>query len=161
MTSLRQLAIALLGALLAYYEIFRWIPLGRWNWQFHFPVTNDQFYPDLVIGALLLWFLWSFTRQSRPGMITACVLLSLWVVVHLFDWWIPYLRNLPQNGGRYSFYRPHTQLLPVIGHHYPPDAGHAILDLILYPTCLVALFATLKSRSPKTVPIRANPRDPR
>ncbi len=145
MSNLRQPAALLLGALFLYYEIFRWLPLGRWNWQFHLPVSNDQFYPDLVIGALLLWFAWSFARQSRPGMVTASVLLSLWVVVHFFDWWLPYLRDLPQNAARFSFYHSHTQLLPVFGHHYPPDGAHTILDLILYPTCLVALLATVNS----------------
>ncbi len=151
MTNLRQLAAVLLGALFLYYEVFRWLPLGRWNWQFHLPVSNDQFYPDLVIGTLLLWFTWSFARQSRPGMVAASVLLSLWVVVHFFDWWLPYLRDLPENAARFSFYQPHTQLLPVVGHHYPPDGAHTILDLILYPTCLVALLATAtpSNRSPK------------
>ncbi len=149
MPSPRQLAAIALGLLLLYYEVFRWAPLGRWNGQFHFPVTNDQFYPDLVIGAPLLWFLWSFARASAPGMITACVLLSLWVVVHFFDWWLPYLRDLPQNAGRFSFYQSHTQLLPVIGHHYPPDAAHTILDLILYPTCTIAVFATATRKRPK------------
>jgi hypothetical protein len=146
MTTHRQLAAILIGTLFVYYEIFRWVPLGRWNWQFKLPVVNDQFYPDLVIGALLLWFTWSFAQNSRSGMITACLLLTLWTVVHLFDWWIPYLRDLPQNAARYSFYKPHTQLLPVIGHHYPPDAGHAVLDFILYPTTIVSIFSTTSNR---------------
>ena len=144
MPSTRQLAVALLGALFLYYEVYRWIPLGRWNGQFHLPVTNDQFYPDLVIGALLLWFLWSFARASKPGIVTACILLTLWVVAHTFDWWIPYLRDLPQNAARFSFYASHTQLLPVVGHHYPPDAGHAILDFLLFPTWVAVLIATIR-----------------
>lgn len=148
----RQLASAALTVLFVYYEVYRWVPLGRWNGQSHFPVTNDQFVPDLVIGALLLWFTVSFARGSRSGMITACVLLGLWVVVHFFDWWLPYGRDLPANAGRYSFYASHTQLLPVVGHHYPPDAGHAVLDFILYPTWLLALWATLTTlKRPKHV----------
>lgn len=142
---------ALLGlvCLFLYYGIYRWIPLGQWNAQFHLPVTNDQFYPDLVIGALLLWFIWSFGSRLTAGMIAACVLLTLWVVMHAFDWWIPYMRDLPQNAARFSFYQSRTQLLPVVRHHYPPDAGHAVLDFLLYPTWLLTLFATLISRKRK------------
>ena len=146
MTQHRQLAASLIGLLFVYYEIFRWLPLGRWNGQFSFPVTNDQFYPDLVIGALLIWFTWSFAKSRRAGMITGCILLTLWTVLHFFDWWLPYFRNLPQNVGRYSFYQPHTQILPVMGHHYPPDAGHTVLDFILYPTTIFALFSIARSR---------------
>lgn len=140
----RQRAALAIAVLFTYYETFRWVPLGRWNWQFSVPVKNDQFYPDLVIGVLLLWFIVSFWRGRRGGMITAAVLLTLWVGVHAFDWWIPYARDLPSNADRYSFYQPHTQLLPVIGHHYPPDAAHAVLDMILYPTWLLALAATVR-----------------
>jgi hypothetical protein len=71
-----------------YYEVYRWVPLGNWNWQFTFPVINEQFYPDLIIGLLLLWFAWSFATRRRVGMCAASILLTLWVVIHLFDWWI-------------------------------------------------------------------------
>ena len=142
---MRKLASIAITTLLVYYEIYRWMPLGRWNWQFSMPVQNDQFYPDIVIGILLATFTWCFASNRRIGMLLASTLLTLWAVVHAFDWWIPYANDLPQNAGRYSFYQPHTQLLPVIGHHYPPDAGHAILDFILYPTVCLAIAATIRS----------------
>jgi hypothetical protein len=41
------------------------------------------------------------------------------VGVHFFDWWLPYLQSSASNYSRFSFYAPHTQILPVIGHHYP------------------------------------------
>lgn len=145
--SLGKLAAIWTGTLFLYYEIYRWVPLGRWNWQFAFPVTNDKFYPDIAIGILLLWCTYSFASRERVGMWTASALLSLWVVVHLNDWWIPYARSLPGNIGRYRFYQPHTQLLPVFGNHYPPDGGHALLDFILFPTTLVAIWATLRHTS--------------
>jgi hypothetical protein len=69
-------------------------------------------------------------------------LMALWTVVHLFDWWIPYATNAPENQGRFSFYSQRTQILSVIGDHYPPDAGHAILDFLLFPTLALALIAT-------------------
>jgi hypothetical protein len=169
MSSLRRTAVVSLGILFAYYEVYRWIPLGKWNWAFAFPVDNDQFYPDLVIGALLLWFCWSFWRAKMLGMWVGAVLLSLWfcwsfwrakmlgmwvgavllslwVVVHCLDWWVSYARSLPANAGRFSYYQAHTQILPVIGNHYPPDAGHTVLDFILFPTCLLAIAAVVRNR---------------
>jgi len=130
-------------ALFTYYEVYRWVPLGRWNWQFAWPVNNDQFYPDIVLGVLLVWIAWSFARIRRVSMWIGTSLLALWTVVHLFDWWIPYAKNSPDNQGRFSFYSQHTQIFPVIGDHYPPDAGHAILDFLLFPTLALALRATI------------------
>ena len=143
MTRLDKLASVCMGTLFLYYEVYRWVPLRKWNGQFKFPVINDQFYPDLIIGLLLLWFAWSFATRRTVGMSTAAVLLTLWVVIHLFDWWIPYARSLPQNIGRYHFYQQRTQVLPALGYHYPPDAGHAVLDFILFPTCFIAVLATI------------------
>jgi hypothetical protein len=80
-------------------------------------------------------------------------LLALWTVVHIFDWWVPYAKNAPQNLGRYTFYSKRTQILPVIGSHYPPDAGHAILDFFLFTAFALALTATitnLRSRRPSS-----------
>ena len=80
-------------------------------------------------------------------------LLALWTVVHIFDWWVPYAKNAPQNLGRYTFYSKRTQILPVIGSHYPPDPGHAILDFFLFMAFALALTATitnLRSRRPSS-----------
>ena len=105
-------------------------------------MQNDQFYPDIVIGLLLMFFVVAFFRSWRPAMWSAVALLGLWVGVHFFDWWLPYMQNSASNYARFSFYAPHTQLLPVIGHHYPPDGGHALLDFLLYPTWFVCLVAS-------------------
>jgi hypothetical protein len=139
-------AVLLLSLLLLYYEVYRWIPLGRWNWQFRWPVQNDQFYPDIVIGLLLIFLLVAFLRGWGAGIWVGVALLGLWVCIHFFDWWLPYLQSSASNYSRFSFYAPHTQIFPVIGHHYPPDGGHAVLDFLLYPTWLVCLLAALYSR---------------
>ena len=136
-----RVAAALVALLFCYYEVFRWIPLARWNWQFSWPVVNDQFYPDIIIGGLLLLFVLVFLKNWRWPMWLAVVMLGLWVIVHFFDWWLPYAKDSTGNFSRYSFYASHTQILPVVGHHYPPDGAHAILDLILYPTWMVCIAA--------------------
>lgn len=137
----RRVAVILLLLLFIYYEVYRWTPLGRWNWQFRWPVQNDQFYPDIVIGILLIFFLTAFIRQWRVGTWLCVPLLGLWAGVHFFDWWLPYFQNSASNYARYSFYAAHTQLLPVVDHHYPPDGGHAVLDFLLFPAWIACFLA--------------------
>jgi hypothetical protein len=145
-----RLAVISIASLFCYYEIYRWIPLGPWNGEFHWPVSNDQFYPDIVIGLLLLLMIWSFRRQRIVGMWIGVMLLTLWLGVHLSEWWIPYVRGTgPDRDSFYHFYGYHTQILPVIGSHRPPDGGHAILDLFVllaFAFCFVAAFANSRGR---------------
>ena len=103
MSTKSRIAIALLSILLMYYEVYRWIPLRRWNWQFHWPVQNDQFYPDIVIGFLLALFIFAFLRSWRPGMWVAVALLGLWGCAHFLDWWLPYMQSAASLYPRFRF----------------------------------------------------------
>ena len=144
MPKINELAAASIGLLCGYYEIYRWMPLGPWNGSFHWPVENDQFYPDIVIGALLLWTLAAFWRKRVIGMWVGLSLLMLWIGVHLFDWWIPYLRGTgPERESFYRFYGSRTQILPTIGSHHPPDGGHAILDCLVLLAFILSTSAAL------------------
>jgi hypothetical protein len=68
MRSLNKLTIFFIALLFVYYETYRWIPLGAWNGEFRWPVTNDQFFPDIVIGLLLVWSGYVFWAGRRKGM---------------------------------------------------------------------------------------------
>jgi len=65
MTSSNRLAVVSTTVLFCYYEIYRWIPLGPWNGEPRWPVRNDQFYPDIVIGLLLLWMIWKLYAPTN------------------------------------------------------------------------------------------------
>jgi len=82
----------------------------------------------------------------------AVVLLSVWVAVHLHDWWIPYIGGTgPERDGFYSFYGNRTQVLPSFGRHRPPDGGHAVLDLFVFAAFLSALVSSvIASRTVKS-----------
>ncbi len=150
MTSSNRLAVVSTTVLFCYYEIYRWIPLGPWNGEPRWPVRNDQFYPDIVIGLLLLWMIWNFMHQRIVGMWIGTALLTLWIGVHLNDWWIPYARGTGVGrDGFYRFYSSRTQVLPVIGNHHPPDGGHTILDLLVL-VVFVLSFAAAFANSRKT-----------
>src|SRR5437660_12812205 len=86
-----------LTTLFAYYEVYRWIPLGPWNWQFAWPVNNDQFDPDIIIGLLLAWMAWTFARMRRVSMWIPSSLSALCTFFHVFDCWIHYESNTTNN----------------------------------------------------------------
>jgi hypothetical protein len=67
-------AAFLLFLLLFYYEVYRWIPLGKWNWQVRWPVQNDQFYPDIVTHSQSIAKL--FRRRLGFGLGASCVVPS-------------------------------------------------------------------------------------
>jgi len=141
----RRIAVVALGVLFVYYEIYRWIPMGRWNGEANWPVHNDQFYPDIVIGLLLVWMISNFWRGRRVAMWVGVGLLTLWVVVHLSDWWIPYIVGTgPERADFYRFYSSRIQLLPSFGRHRPPDGGHAVLDGFVFLALASCLWASLK-----------------
>ena len=153
-----RVGVVFIALLFSYYEIYRWIPLGSWNGEFHWPVSNDQFYPDLVIGLLLLWMISTFWRRRIVGMWIGISLLTLWLGIHLSDWWIPYLRGTgSEREGFYRFYSSRTQILPVIGRHHPPDGGHAILDLFVLSAFIFGLraaFVDSRKRIRPELPIK-------
>ena len=51
----KQTSDPFIGLLFRLLRNIRWIPIGNLNGEFRWPVTNDQFFPDIVIGLLLVW----------------------------------------------------------------------------------------------------------
>ena len=146
-TTLRRASVFFLAILFLYYEIYRWAPLRAWNGEFYWPVHNDQFYPDIVIGALLIWIMFSYYKRRIAGMWIGVALLTLWLGIHLHDWWIPYIKGTgPERAGFYQFYGSRTQLLPAIGNHHPPDGGHTILDVLVAGAWIVCAVAAIRTK---------------
>jgi len=140
--------------LFLYYTVDRWTPLGNWNWEHSWPVHNDQFSLDIIVGLVLLAALISFRASFRPGMILGTALLGLWVYFHLQSWWLPYFRGVTSRRAIafHEQFLAHTQVLPRVGNHFPPDAEHTFIDLFVFPAflfCLVATLGSLVRRSPQ------------
>ena len=146
--STRKLAAACIAVLFVYYEIYRWIPLGRWNAPY--PWADGTRIADIVIGILLLWFAWSFVSAQRIGMWTTVTLLYALAALDLWGWWVRYAQSLPNQVHAYDWYAMRTQILPIIGYHFPPPAGQVILDLILFPTALIVMMAAVRYKRDDT-----------
>lgn len=144
---LRRNAIFAILVLLCYYELYRWVPTGHCNGQFHWPVKNDQVYPDIVIGVVLITIAWA-VAQTRPFLIViGAALLALWTIVHVFDWWLPHIRGTgPGHPGYYHYIHGYTQILPIAGNHYPPDGGHAVLDFLIWIALIGILTVVINDK---------------
>jgi len=79
----RTYAVWSLIVLFLYYDIDRWTPLGKWNGEYRWPVHNDQFYLDLVVGAIVLGATFCFRSTFRPGMVLGTAPMGLWTYFHL------------------------------------------------------------------------------
>jgi hypothetical protein len=142
----RNYAFWSLILLFLYYNIDRWIPLGQWNGQSTWPVNNDQFYLDLIVGVILLGSIYSFRWNFRPGMVLGAALLGLWTYFHLQTWWIPYFQGVtsPRAIAFHAQFLGHTQLLPTYGNHFPPDAEHTFIDIFVFPAFLLCLIDAVR-----------------
>jgi hypothetical protein len=145
--SLRKVSVFCLAILLLYYQMDRWAPLGAWNGEFRWPVHNDQFYSDIVIGIVLLWMIRSFYKRQIVGMWVSVALLTVWLGVHIQLWWIPYVRGTAaEHAANYPLYGSHSQILPAVGSHHTPDIEQAVLDLLLFVTSVVCALAAFRTR---------------
>ena len=137
--------------LFLYYDIDRWIPLGNWNGEHHWPVHNVQSSLDIFVGAVLLVAIFSFRANFRAGMILSTAVLSLWVCDHVWEWWVRYFRGVtsPRSIAFHVSLLEHTQVLPRFGNHFPPDAEHVFIDFFLFPAFFFSLVATTRSLVPR------------
>lgn len=133
--------------LFLYYNIDRWTPLGKWNGEHRWPVHNDQFYLDLVVGAVVLGAIFGFRSNFRLAMILGTALLGVWTYFHLQTWWIPYFRGVtsPRAISFHAQFLGHTQVLPKYANHFPPDAEHTFIDVFEFPAFALCLIATVRS----------------
>jgi hypothetical protein len=141
----RNYACWSLVLLFLYYQVDRWTPLGNWNGEHFWPVHNDQFSLDIIVGLVLLAALISFRANFGAGMVLGTALLGLWVYFHLQSWWLPYFRGVtsPRAIAFHEQFLAHTQVLPRFGNHFPPDAEHTFIDLFVFPAFLFCFVATL------------------
>jgi hypothetical protein len=134
-----------LAALFTYYAIDRWLPLGAWNGQRGFPVDNDQALLDVITLAVLAVGLISVRAGNRPGMVIVTAGLGLWTYFHLSLWWWHYLVGVdPADRAFHDQFLAHTQILPRVGDHLPPDGEHAVIDFLLLPATVLTLYATIE-----------------
>jgi hypothetical protein len=141
-------AMAAQLALLFYFELCVFVPLGDWNAQ------NGKMGPGLTAGNLVLggaiggaqlllliatvwrirWLLWI-------GLLCD----SLWLLAHIHGLWFPYFFGAsPRYAEMYArVFSNTTKLLPNSGNHLAPDAMHIFIDVFLVAT-IVTLVSFIR-----------------
>lgn len=146
MTS-RQTSIWSQIILTVYLQAFMWLPLGHWNGKFEW-INSDYF---KMFAGYLLWALFGiisiigFTKRWIALMIFGLIFHLVWFIMHAFDWWIPYIQGASQE--RLEWYkRDFSQTyywLPKINNHWPPNAGHVVIDILLIVVLISGLNYTI------------------
>ncbi len=140
MTS-RSVSLSSQIILTLYLQVFMWLPLGHWNGKFDW--INFNYFQSFA--GYLLWALFGmisiigFASKRIVVMIFGLIFHFVWLIMHTFDWWIPYIQGASPE--RLDWYRRDFgqtyYWLPKINNHWPPNAGHVVIDILL----IVVLFS--------------------
>ena len=148
-------AIAAQLALLIYFELCVFVPLGRWNDQTGHSAGFSA--GNLAMGAaiglaqllLLAGTIWQLKWLLWLGLVGD----GVWLLLHIQSLWMPYIVGAsPQYVAMYDrVFSRTTKVLPSFGAHLAPDAMHIVIDLLLAAvlTTLIIYMRSLKSQ--KTV----------
>jgi len=130
-------------ALVVYFQIIVWFPLGEWNHQQGFsPLVLQAANGQLQIGDIALalaftlpvFFFYLAYRKQYVWLIWMCLIgYCIWLVLQFKTWWLAYIFGASDSW--YKIYRrvfsESTNLLPSFGRHLAPDAMHLVLQLLL------------------------------
>jgi hypothetical protein len=130
-------------ALMIYFQLVQWIPLGSWNYQPGFePLIIRAIHRQLEIRdvagvgifalpVLLFWF-------ARLKRITWLVWIGLlgyaaWLALEIQTWWIAYIFGASDAWLKIyqRVFSQSTKILPSFGRHLAPDGMHLFLQLLL------------------------------
>jgi phosphotransferase system glucose/maltose/N-acetylglucosamine-specific IIC component len=137
-----RIAALFLLLLSVYYEAYRWLPLGDWNGQTRWPVSNGDPYADVLVGLLLIGIAWSFAEELRGGMWLGITLLGLLAARHVPHLWAFYAPDYTAPADQLE---AHLKFVPLVGGTYNTDQGHLVLDILFCVCFLVSLAAAVLS----------------
>jgi hypothetical protein len=154
----RKLTINQWAALLTllvglYLEAVEWLDLYPWTTSF--AIThgdNGQQSIDVITGIVLLAMASALWRGGRIVSVVSALLLGFWMWLQVTTWWIPYFTGASAGWTKVyaKWFAGTTQILPSWPGHYPPDANHFVLQLIL----AVAIGLCAASAFKKDRPLR-------
>ena len=122
--------------LLFYYEFFEWVNVFPWN---NVVNGNGQALLDIVLGVVLAGLLLGPLLRLRWLVGIGTVLFSLWLLLQIQGWWLPYFFGISASGRRFyqHWFSQTLKMLPRIADHPIPDAGHLVLQ-----GCIVLALVT-------------------
>ena len=141
----RQIRFALWSqlALVIYFEVVSWVPLGQWNYEPCCPPASDLLSRgklDLLDALGLLAFVlpvvgfwYGVRRKDKWFMLAALLFYSSWLILQITSWWLPYVFGASESWKKVygRAFSASTQVLPSWGDHLPPDGMHLALQILL------------------------------
>lgn len=100
---------------------------------------NDLIYA-VPMGVLAVGTLLGISGATA----VAALFYSVWMLNHLFSWWIPYLTGWPHGLDRRNRHAGHT-IVPVRRGRPTPDLVHTGLGVLSLVVLVVTWFAAVKS----------------
>ncbi len=144
-------AITAQVALLAYFELCVFVPLGRWNEQpgNTTPFSSGNIILGAAVGGAQLLLLIGTVWRLKPLLWFGLLGDTVWLLLHFKSLWIPYIRGAsPEYATMYArVFGRTTKLLPSFGNHLAPDAMHIFIDGLLIAV-IVTLVSYLRSCYP-------------
>lgn len=141
--------------LTAYFAFIVCVPLGVWNRQpGHEAMFVSLWHGKLDVASLIflgifvtpgIVYLAAYRKGIRSLMWFTLIFDGVWLGLQIKSWWVPYLFGAAPEWQR-TYERTFSQsykFLPTIGKHLPPDAMHAVLQLLLVAAVLAGLIAAV------------------
>jgi hypothetical protein len=142
--------------LTAYFAFIVCVPLGAWNRQpGHEAMLVSLWHGKLDVASLIfvgifvtpgIVYLVAYRKGNQTWMWFMLIFDAVWLGLQIKSWWVPYLFGAAPEW-QLTYERTFSQsykFLPTYGSHLPPDAMHAVLQLLLVAATLTGLIAAAK-----------------
>lgn len=151
-------AVAIQLILLLYLEVVEWVNLYPWNDN---RSGNSQPILDFALGFIVLVGAFATYRRRKPGIVAIIVLYVLWLGLQVISFWIPYVAGASESWRKVyeANFAQTVQWLPRMGNHFPPDANHVVLQLLLVAAIAFNVAALLRVGKKKQVVLARQPSD--
>ena len=134
-----------------YLVAVEWLDLYPWTTSL--AIThgdNGQQSIDVITGVVLLAMVFALWRGARTISVVSALLLGFWMWLQLTTWWIPYFTGASAGWTRVyaTWFAGTPQILPSSPGHYPRDANHFVLQVILAVAIGLCVASAFKKRGP-------------
>lgn len=135
-------AATALAALGIYLQIIEWIDIRPWN---NITQGNGQEGLDVALAVAMAVLVVLLLRCRPWSAWLVSALLSVWAMLQISTWWIPYLAGASPAWERTyaKWFQDNLQVLPTSPGHLPPDASHLVLHALIVLALAMSLAAAL------------------
>jgi len=119
------------ATLCVYFTVVHWVPLFPWN-NLTVRLFPEETRVNLVWTIVIAIGTVGYISQIHWLMIVILIFWNVWMVGHIFAWWVPYFRGASEKEMEdyKKVFGTTLKFLPAIGNHPIPDACHTVLGVL-------------------------------